>query len=93
MSERIPRRRGVEPVQGILQLAQPLLELGADGPLQELPHLGEAGLESGIREAGSLSGARDLLEPLAELSRPRLDLGLLLLDRGRPLGRLERKRP
>src|SRR6266513_1311775 len=90
--QRLSRGVGVELGERLLQLAEPLLELGRDRTLQQLLHLAQPLLERGVVDPRRLRGARDLLHRLGQLLHALLERLLLARHRLRPLGRLERQR-
>ena len=57
----------IETRQRFLQLAQPLLELRRERPLQQLLHFAQAILERAVIDARRLCRARDLLDRLRQL--------------------------
>src|SRR5947207_1414514 len=91
--QRLSRGVGVELGERLLQLAEPLLELGRDRTLQQLLHLAQPLLERGVVDPRRLRGARDLLHRLGQLLHALLERLLLARHRLRALVRLELPRP
>ncbi len=85
-------RLRIEPRERFLQLAQPLLELGRQRPLQQLLHFTQAVLERAVVHARRLGGARNFLDRLRELLHALRHRGLIARDFLGALRRLERHR-
>src|SRR5258707_11404352 len=85
-------RLGIEPRERLLQLAQPLLELGRQRPLQQLLHFTQAILERAVVHTRRLGGARNFLDRLRELLYALRHRRLIARDFLGALRRLERHR-
>ena len=87
--EGLSGRLGIEPRERFLQLAQPLLELGRQRPLQQLLHFTQAVLERAVVNARGLGGAGNFLDRLREPLHALRHRGLIARDFFGALRRLE----
>ena len=90
--QRLSGRLRIEARERFLQLPEPLLQLGRQGPLQQLLYLAQAVLERAVVHARCFGGARDLFDCLRQLLHALRHRGLIARDFFRALCGLERHR-